>query len=89
MDYLLCWGVLMHVPELGKAVSELTRVLRKGGMCVVSEVNMRSVQAVVLRHARQFLGRKKADVRRLAAGVEHWVKYPMGRWSRERQTYHG
>ena len=78
VDYLLCWGVLMHVPELGKAVAELTRVLKKGGICVVSENNMRSVQAVVLRYARRLLRRNTADVRHLAAGVEHWVTYPDG-----------
>ena len=74
VDYVLCWGVLMHVPEVGKAVSELSRVLRHGGMCVVSESNMRSLQAVVLSHARRLLGREKADVRRRAAGIEYWVR---------------
>jgi len=78
VDYVLCWGVLMHVPEVGKAVSELARVLRHGGMCVVSECNMRSLQAVVLNHARRLLGREKADVRRVAAGVEYWVRRPDG-----------
>jgi ubiquinone/menaquinone biosynthesis C-methylase UbiE len=78
LDYVLCWGVLMHVAEIDKAVSELSRVLRDGGRCVVSESNMRSLQAVILRHARRLLRREKADVRRLAPGVEHWVRSPEG-----------
>src|SRR5919112_2064790 len=33
-DYALCWGVLMHVPDAERAVAELARVLRPGGMLV-------------------------------------------------------
>src|SRR5213594_2433459 len=30
-DYVLCWGVLMHIPEVERAVSELSRVIKPGG----------------------------------------------------------
>lgn len=78
VDYLLCWGVLMHVPDVEKAVSELGRVLRPGGMCVVSESNMRSFQAMALRGVRWLLRRQKAIVKKTKAGVEHWVNTPEG-----------
>jgi len=30
-DYVLAWGCLMHMPETGKAISEIYRVLKPGG----------------------------------------------------------
>ena len=45
----VCWGVLMHVPDIRRAVSELCRILGAGGVLIVSEGNMRSVQARSLR----------------------------------------
>ncbi len=72
-DYVLCWGVLMHIPEVGRAVAELARVLRPGGRLVVSEANMRSLEAVGLRGLKRVLKREKAEVRETPEGVEHWV----------------
>src|SRR5262245_27731483 len=42
-QYALCWGVLMHIPDLGKAISELVRVLRPAGTLIISENNMYSL----------------------------------------------
>ena len=35
-DHVLMWGVLMHVPEAEKALSELSRVLKPGGKLALS-----------------------------------------------------
>ncbi|MBA3242576.1 MAG: class I SAM-dependent methyltransferase, partial [Acidobacteria bacterium] len=43
-DYVLCWGVLMHIPDVERAVSELARVVKPGGFLVVSEGNMSSLE---------------------------------------------
>lgn len=69
---VLCWGVLMHVPEVEKAIAELVRVTRPGGTIVVSEGNVRSLQAVGLRWLKSAVGRQRADVRRTPAGIELW-----------------
>lgn len=71
-SYILCWGVLMHIPDLEKAISELSRVLKPGGTLVVSEVNMYSLQSIILRNLRRFLGKGRAIVKRTPAGLEHW-----------------
>jgi ubiquinone/menaquinone biosynthesis C-methylase UbiE len=71
-DYVLCWGVLMHVPDVARAVAELARVLRPGGTLVVSEGNMHSLEAVTLRGLKRLLGRERADVKETPAGVEYW-----------------
>jgi SAM-dependent methyltransferase len=68
--YIVCWGVLMHVPDLPKAVAELARVLAPGGRLVVSVANMHSLQAVGIRTARLILGRPHSHIVRTAAGLE-------------------
>ena len=73
-DYVLCWGVLMHVPDVGRAVSELARVLKPGGRLVVSEGNMNSLEASSLRLLKGALGKEKAEVKETPAGVEFWFE---------------
>ncbi|MEO5821005.1 MAG: class I SAM-dependent methyltransferase, partial [Vicinamibacteraceae bacterium] len=68
--YVICWGVLMHVPEVGKALSELARVLAPGGQLVLSEGNMHSVQSYGLRFLKRVLGRGRGRVARVPAGLE-------------------
>jgi ubiquinone/menaquinone biosynthesis C-methylase UbiE len=69
-EYILCWGVLMHVPELERALSELARVLAPGGKLVISEGNMHSVESRVLRGLKRVLGRGRGRVERVPAGLE-------------------
>jgi len=71
-DFVLCWGVLMHIPDLEKAISELARILKPGGMIVISEGNMHSLQSVVLRGFSRFRGAKKTIVKKTPAGLEFW-----------------
>lgn len=37
----------MHIPDLGKAISELSRVLKPNGVLLVSEGNLYSVESIV------------------------------------------
>lgn len=71
-DYILCWGVLMHIPEVGRAVSEIARVLKPGGTLIVSEGNKSSLEAVGVRGLKRLLKREKATVKETPEGVEHW-----------------
>jgi SAM-dependent methyltransferase len=72
-DYILCCGVLMHIPDLEKAISELARVLKPRGILVISECNMYSLQSLVLRNLRRFLGKGKDPGRKTPAGMEYWT----------------
>lgn len=67
---IVCWGVLMHVPDLSKALGELARVLTPGGRLVISVANMYSLQAVGIRTTRALLRRRRAHIVRTAAGLE-------------------
>ena len=71
-DYVVCWGVMMHIPEVERAVAELARVVRPGGFLVVSEGNARSFEAVALRGLKRLLGKERAEVKRTPAGMEFW-----------------
>ena len=76
---VLCWGVLMHVPEVEKAVAELARVARLGGTIIISEGNVWSLQAIGLRWLKRLLGKQRAEVRRTAAGIEFWEETLTGK----------
>ena len=70
-DHVLCWGVLMHIPEVARAITELARVLKPGGCLIISETNMLSPEAALemLSH-RRARGRAVA-ARRTPAGIEY------------------
>lgn len=77
-DAILCWGVLMHVPDVEAATAELARVLKPGGRLAISETNMRSLEGVTPRWLRRLMGRAAERVERTAAGVEHWTRSSAG-----------
>jgi len=78
-DYILCWGVLMHIPDLEKAISELGRVLKNGGILVIGEGNMFSIQSIILRTLKLLLGKENATVKKTAAGLEYWTSTSSGK----------
>ena len=52
LDFVHCRGVLMHIPDWERALSELCRVLKPGGKLVVIETNRSSVEARLVGLAR-------------------------------------
>ena len=48
-DLVLCWGVLMHIPEAERAISQLIRVAKPGGFIVLEEVNQSAPEARMMR----------------------------------------
>lgn len=76
---IVCWGVLMHIPAVEKAVAELARVLAPGGKLIVSEGNLRSLQAATLRFLKRAIGRERADVLHRPPGIEFWEETGSGR----------
>lgn len=57
-DRILCWGVLMHVPQIDRAVSELARVLTPGGRIALGLSNRTSLDAKIIATARFITGRR-------------------------------
>ena len=79
-EAVLCWGVLMHVPEIGKGITELVRVTKIGGKIVLYENNVWSLESLVLRiaiAAKMALGNSGTRRRSMTRfGLESWVKTP-------------
>lgn len=72
---VFCWGVLMHIPDVEKALAELMRVTAQGGYLIIGENNRRSWQGRVTR----LLGRGTyLRVAETPAGREHWYRYADG-----------
>jgi len=74
--YILCWGVLMHIPNINQAIAELTRVLMKGGKLIIAEGNMHSLQSLLTRIYSIF---KKKTIKKSAAGIEYWKNTSAGK----------
>ena len=68
-DYVLCWGVLMHIKELSSVLDELTRVLAPGGFLIVNEINMHSLESRIFRQVAN-LSSKTVSVRKAPYGFQ-------------------
>jgi 2-polyprenyl-3-methyl-5-hydroxy-6-metoxy-1,4-benzoquinol methylase len=78
-EFVLCWDVLMYTPEVEKAISELSRVVRPDGFLIFSEDNMWSLEALLVRVARRIVKRKDfARPKISAAGAEYWHRTDAG-----------
>ena len=75
-DCILCWGVLMHIPDLARAVAELSRVLKPGGTLVIEENNAASLQSRTNRLLRELLRRPRPQP--TATGLEYWKEGDSG-----------
>src|ERR1039458_374646 len=77
-DHALCWGVLMHVPDVSAALSQLARVTRPGGAIVINEINARAPEARLLRMLFPHMRNREIQIKRTPAGFEHWETTPTG-----------
>ncbi|BDD87612.1 class I SAM-dependent methyltransferase [Desulfofustis limnaeus] len=78
IDYLISWGVLMHIPQIDKAIAEMCRIVKNGGYIAVSESNMYSLQAITIRMLKRLLKKEKAEIKNTSAGLEFWEKTDEG-----------
>lgn len=79
-NYILCWGVLMHIPDVEQAISELTRVLKKGGILIISEGNMHSLQSMIFKNIRLLFDIGNMDIKMVPTGLECWKKTNSGKF---------
>jgi SAM-dependent methyltransferase len=69
----------MHIPDVERAMAELVRVLKKGGILVISEGNHDSLESGLLLAVKRLLGRQKENVMETSAGMEYWADGPAGK----------
>ena len=81
-EFVVSWGVIMHVPEMEKALKELGRVLKPGGILVLCENNSHSLDVVVrepiVDAIKRLIGRSTPEIRRTRRGKEAWTQSPSG-----------
>jgi 2-polyprenyl-3-methyl-5-hydroxy-6-metoxy-1,4-benzoquinol methylase len=77
-DHALCWGVLMHIPDVSSALAELVRVTKPGGKIVINEINAQAAEARLKRAVFTRMGTREIHVRRTPAGFEHWEETASG-----------
>jgi ubiquinone/menaquinone biosynthesis C-methylase UbiE len=70
-DLVLCWGVLMHIPDAQRAIDELVRVAKPGGYLVLEEINQDAPEARMMRLFWSTLKKKQITITRTPAGPEH------------------
>jgi phosphatidylethanolamine/phosphatidyl-N-methylethanolamine N-methyltransferase len=76
---VVCWGVLMHIPSVGKALRELCRVTAHGGVLILSENNQLALDARLIRLVRKLRGPQAGrQTKQTAAGEERWEDTPDG-----------
>jgi ubiquinone/menaquinone biosynthesis C-methylase UbiE len=75
---VLCWGVLMHIPEVERALAELTRVVKPGGLLVISENNMNAMDVYASRLLKKFKRSRMLERKPSPGGVEQWLQTPGG-----------
>lgn len=81
-DSIVSWGVIMHIPEMEKALSELARVLKPGGTLVLCENNLHSLDVAIRERAvrilKKVIGRPQAEIRKTERGTEAWSTAGLG-----------
>jgi 2-polyprenyl-3-methyl-5-hydroxy-6-metoxy-1,4-benzoquinol methylase len=73
-DLVLCWGVLMHIPDAEHAIAQLIRVAKPGGVIVLEEVNQRAPEAWAMRLAWSTI-KKNITITKTPRGHEHSSRF--------------
>lgn len=81
-DIVLSWGVIMHIPEMEKALLELARVLKPGGTLVLCENNHKSIDVVlwepIVNMFKCLIRRSRSEHHRTFRGIEVWSQGEYG-----------
>jgi ubiquinone/menaquinone biosynthesis C-methylase UbiE len=81
-DFVVSWGVIMHIPDIEKALAELARVLKPGGLLVLCENNVHSLDVIVrerlINLMKRAIGRNTPQFQRTARGTEAWQQSDNG-----------
>jgi ubiquinone/menaquinone biosynthesis C-methylase UbiE len=81
-NYVMCWGVLMHIPEVTQALTELCRVLKPGGKLILMENNINSLHIrlwePILRFLKKSIGKNVETIVKSERGIEAWSEHVDG-----------
>lgn len=69
-DGVLCIGVIGYIPDAQEAVDELSRVQRRGGICVIQSSNPLSIKEVLYERFLPSLKRRLGIIRIAGLGID-------------------
>jgi 2-polyprenyl-3-methyl-5-hydroxy-6-metoxy-1,4-benzoquinol methylase len=72
-DLVLCWGVLMHIPDAERAIGELTRVTKPGGVLVLEEINQYAPEAWMMRTV--WTSKRAITIKKTSSGHEQTSRF--------------
>jgi len=70
--FAFSWGVLIHIPEAGRALDELARIIEPGGSLALYVSNASSFDVRLEALGRRLLGKPLPDFERTALGEGCW-----------------
>lgn len=73
-DYVFSWGVIIHIPEVEKALAELARIVRPGGKLALYVTNQAALDHKIERLARRLLRRPLIGMERRTMGDGCWYE---------------
>ncbi|HOJ06879.1 MAG: class I SAM-dependent methyltransferase [Ignavibacteriota bacterium] len=76
---VLCWGVLMHIQELEKALCELNRVIVPGGYLILCEVSKNAIDTIFGRIVKKIFNSNNYTEIKNSLGIETWTDTDAGR----------
>jgi ubiquinone/menaquinone biosynthesis C-methylase UbiE len=79
-DGVLCWGVLMHIPEVEKALDELCRVVKSGGYLVLCENSNNAVETRLRNIIKKIFRIKNTKDFKTYKGMECWTETEAGKF---------
>jgi ubiquinone/menaquinone biosynthesis C-methylase UbiE len=77
-DTLFSWGVVIHVPDIEKSLSELVRVTKPGGRIALQVTNLAALDNKIESAARFLLRKPEIGQERIKFGVGGWYEMPGG-----------
>jgi 2-polyprenyl-3-methyl-5-hydroxy-6-metoxy-1,4-benzoquinol methylase len=77
-DGVLCWGVLMHVPEIELALSELSRIVKPGGYIILCEISESSLENRLRGIIKKLFRIKNTRDEKTVRGLECWTETEAG-----------
>lgn len=97
--FVSSWGVLMHVPEVERALAELARVTAVGGRLAIMENNRDALQVRTwdraIRITKRLIGRPVGRLEHTPRGLEEWreegllVRRVDAEWLEQQLASHG
>jgi SAM-dependent methyltransferase len=77
--YAFSWGVIIHIPEAGKALDELARILEPGGKLALYLTNRSALDQKLKSFARSVMRKPLVGLERHTLGDQTWYEKDGGR----------